>query len=252
MSRHVSEYLSPIEAKTTADLIIERLRDLIHRGVLKPGDRLPSEQQLQERFQVNRNQVREALWKLEAFGILKRVPQSGTYVRGIGVKAIEGILSQILALTPPDFSSLDDTRTTLEIRSAELAAKNADDEEIERIRKAHREFETVVAGGARGLDEDVTFHLEIAHASHSSVLISFLNMVTPDSLEISQRIGTTEWNWKRSLAEHVGILEAIEKRDPDAAAAAMKRHLTISRRVKEQYLESHGLEPWPRDKRSEE
>ncbi|RPJ73447.1 MAG: FadR family transcriptional regulator, partial [Alphaproteobacteria bacterium] len=66
------------------DIIIDQIRELIVSGELKPGDKLPSERKLSEAFNIGRTHVRDAISKLEFYGILKTLPQSGTIVAGIG------------------------------------------------------------------------------------------------------------------------------------------------------------------------
>ena len=82
----------PITVPDVSDIIIEQIRDLVSKGVIKPGDRLPSESNLARTFGVKRGKVREALRRMELFGVLKTSPQSGTYVNGFGCKTVNGIL----------------------------------------------------------------------------------------------------------------------------------------------------------------
>lgn len=74
--------------------IILKIRDLINNKNLESGDRLPSERMLSEKFQVTRSSIRVAIQKLEFYGVLKSIPQSGTYITNIGVIAINGIIKK--------------------------------------------------------------------------------------------------------------------------------------------------------------
>ena len=78
-----------IEIKSPVDLIISQINNLIKSGALKPGDRLPSERKLAEHLGVTRTQVRDAINKLQFYGIVRVNPQSGTVVNGIGITALE-------------------------------------------------------------------------------------------------------------------------------------------------------------------
>ena len=102
--------------------IISKIRDLINLKNLEPGDKLPSERMLSEKFEVSRSNVREAIQKLEFYGLLKSIPQSGTFVANIGVTAMNGMIEDILRLEEPDFKSLVETRILLELKTARLAA----------------------------------------------------------------------------------------------------------------------------------
>jgi len=115
------EKLNKIQVDNPVDLIISQIRDLISSGRIKPGEKLPPERKLAEHFGVSRNQVREAINKLQIYGIVKVQPQSGTTVTGIGIVALEGLITDILKIEKSDFKSLVDTRTLLEKEAARLA-----------------------------------------------------------------------------------------------------------------------------------
>ena len=102
--------------------IIASIKDLINLKNLEPGDKLPAERVLSEKFKVSRSNVREAIQKLEFYGILKSIPQSGTFVANIGVIAMNGMIEDIIQLETPDFKSLVETRILLELKTTRLAA----------------------------------------------------------------------------------------------------------------------------------
>jgi len=87
-----------IAVETPVDKIINQIRNLISSGQLNPGDRLPSERKLAEKLGVGRTYVRDAIAKLEFYGILKTLPRSGTVVEGIGITALEGLITDVLKL----------------------------------------------------------------------------------------------------------------------------------------------------------
>ncbi len=108
--------LNKIELENPVDLIIAQIRDLISFGSIKPGEKLPPERKLAEHLGVPRGQVRKALNKLQFYGILKVMPQSGTIVTGLGITAIEGLITDILKIEQADLKSLVDTRVLSIIR----------------------------------------------------------------------------------------------------------------------------------------
>ena len=112
------------------------INNLINFKNLEPGDKLPSERMLSEKFEVSRSNVREAIQKLEFYGLLKSIPQSGTFVANIGVIALNGMIEDILRLEDPDFKSLVETRILLELKTARLAALRRTDEDIQNIKEA--------------------------------------------------------------------------------------------------------------------
>jgi GntR family transcriptional repressor for pyruvate dehydrogenase complex len=218
-----------IEVEKPADLIIKQIRQLISSGRLKPGMRFPSERVLAERFGVGRGHIREALKKLEFYGILKTQPQKGTIVASLGVRALEGLISNILATETRDFESLMEIRALLEVHAARLAAQRSEQEEIEEIFSAFEEFRKKVEQGHSALEEDHLFHLKIAEESKNPVLRSLIGLITPDIITISreQQDGGVE-RYQTTLKEHEKILEGIRSRDPERAAAAMSDHMEMA------------------------
>ena len=97
--------LQRIEIKNPVDLIIDQVRALIASGKIKPNDKLPSERKLADHLGVSRSHVREALSKLQFYGIVKRLPQSGTQVTGLGTVALQGLISEVLRIEKTDLSS---------------------------------------------------------------------------------------------------------------------------------------------------
>lgn len=224
------QHFKPIEVLKPSEIIVRQIRSLIVNGVFKPDDRLPSERELSERFGVGRGHVREAVKKLEFYGILKTEPQSGTTVASIGVRALEGLFSNVLHLEKEDFASLMDTRDLLEKHSARLAAERATAEEIEGIVQAHEDFLAQVKKGNDGLEEDLLFHLRIAESSHSSVLCSLISLMTPEILTLTRDLQVFGGERSRkALEEHDAVLKALTSRDPDAAERAMEHHMEGSR-----------------------
>src|ERR1700712_782847 len=106
--------LKEVVREKPVDIIIKQIKDLLISGQLKPGDKLPPERKLSEKFGVGRTPVRDAIRKLEFYGILKTRPQSGTFVAGIGITALEGLISDVLKIDSSSFLSLVETRELLE------------------------------------------------------------------------------------------------------------------------------------------
>ena len=174
-----------VQVEKPTDKIIQQIKELIRSGQLKPGDKLPPERKLVEQLGVGRGHVREALRKLEFYGILKTLPQSGTVVEGLGVKALEGLITDVLELERPDFYSLVETRYMLEINSVRLAAERRTEQDLASLEKALSEFAKKVEKGEQGVEGDLMFHLKIADISKNTVLRSLILIVIPDMIRFS-------------------------------------------------------------------
>lgn len=111
----ILDNFSEIKLENPVDKIIRQIKQLVSSGHLNPGDRLPPERKLAEKLGVSRSHIREAIRKLEFYGIVKTLPQSGTLVSSIGMVALEGLMTDVLKLEQSDFSSLVETRVILEV-----------------------------------------------------------------------------------------------------------------------------------------
>lgn len=224
------DYFARIELQDPADLVVQQIKDLISSKVLKPGDKLPSEQKLEEKFGISRSAIRRALKILSAYGYVKTIPQSGTYVADMGISALGGLLSNILQLEDQDVESLRETRYVLEAHAVELAAKNASDEDLRELESVHQDFYQQIGQGFTSFDEDLVFHIKIAECTRNPVLKALITLLASDDLrlqkEFEEHVGKTKILERRkdAVKEHSRILEAVLARDSAQAVQAMQDH----------------------------
>ena len=226
MEPNIIETITAIKVESPVDKIIRQLKHLITTGQLKPGDRLPAERVLAERFGVGRGYVREAIMKLEFFGLLKTSPQSGTYVAGLSIKILDSLLSDVININKDDFGGLIEARYYMELNVVKLAAQRRTPADIEALEIALAEHEKKVSKGLDAFEEDMIFHLKIAAAARNQVMESMMLIVVPDLIRtiVEKKVcGNDRSN--RAIAEHKNILDAIVLGDAQAAEAAMAGHL---------------------------
>lgn len=215
-----------IEVETPVDKIIKQIREQISIGQLEPGDKLPSERKLAEKLGVGRTHVRDAIAKLEFYGILKTMPQSGTVVAGIGISALEGLITDVLKLEESDFADLIETRVLLETQAARTAALRRTTDDIISIKNALDAYEKKVKEGLPAVEEDLLFHLTIAEAGKNTVLKSLMLIIIPDIVNSFTELEVCkDGRFYRSLEEHNVILDHIVNQQPELAAKAMQEHL---------------------------
>lgn len=213
------------EANEVRSQIISKIRDLINYKNLEPGDKLPSERMMAEKFGVSRGNLRDAIQKLEFYGLLKSIPQSGTFVANIGVIALNGMIDDILQLKEPDFKSLVETRILLELKSVRLAALRRTEEELKQIEAALNAYSEKVLKGEDAVQEDLLFHLAIANASGNSTLNTFMLKITPEIITNFEKYHVCDANQAfMGIEEHQAVFDAIAKQDPTLAKAKMKEH----------------------------
>jgi GntR family transcriptional repressor for pyruvate dehydrogenase complex len=222
------EVISKSDNREVQKLIISKIRDLINYKNLEPGDKLPSERSLSEKFEVSRSNVRDAIQKLEFYGLLKSIPQSGTFVANIGVIAMNGMIDDILRLEEPDFKSLVETRILLELKTARLAALRRTDEDLKQMREALEAYSDKVLNGKDAVQEDLLFHLAIAKASGNSSLNALMLMITPEIITNFEKHHVCDKGMARSgIKEHQDIYNAIKNRNPMEAKEKVKVHFKM-------------------------
>jgi len=219
------EILTRTENQEIQNDIIVQLRDLMNNKNLEPGDKLPSERMLSDKFEVSRSNVREAIQKLEFYGILISKPQSGTFVADIGQIAMNGMVNDILRLEEPDFKSLVETRILLELKTVRLASRRRTDEDLKQLKNALDAYRKKVENGEDAVQEDLLFHLAIAKASGNSTMNTFMLIITPEILTNFEKYHVCDKNMAfRGIEEHQDIFNAIEEQNPQLAKAKMKVH----------------------------
>lgn len=225
---HIIDSLKTIEFQSPVDIIIRQIKELIVSGQLKPGDRLPAERLLAEKFGVGRGYIREAILKLEFYGLLKTSPQSGTYVAGYSLQILDSIFTDIINFNKEDFASLIEGRYYMEINAARLAAVRRTDDDIAAMNKALDSFDTKVKNGLSAVEEDMLFHIKVANATKNSVIESMILILIPDLIKsiVEKNICKSNNRQELSINQHHEILSAIIEKNADAAGAAMENHLS--------------------------
>ncbi|MDA9348172.1 MAG: FadR/GntR family transcriptional regulator [Polaribacter sp.] len=222
------EILTKPENYTIQKKIISNIRYLINLKNLEPGDKLPSERMLSEKFEVSRSNVREAIQKLEFYGLLNSIPQSGTFVANIGVIAMNGMIEDILRLEDPDFKSLVETRILLELKTARLAALRRTDKDLVELKVALEAYKEKVLNGEDAVQEDLLFHLAIAKASGNSSMNNFMLIIIPEIITNFEKYHVCDKGLAHEgIKEHQAIYKAIEKGDPKLAKQKMKDHFKV-------------------------
>ncbi|MDQ2081259.1 GntR family transcriptional regulator [Xanthobacteraceae bacterium Astr-EGSB] len=252
MGDTILQKLQQVTVAKPSDLIIDQLRSLIAAGDLKPGQKLPSERELTQHFGVGRGHVREALRRLEMYGIVRTLPQSGTIVAEFGAPALEGLIANLLAFQEPSLEMFTEMRELLETFAACCAAERASSEEIAAIAAAHRKHADVVAAGHFGMEEDIVFHLKVAEASGNKALMSLIGLFATDLIKMSVAHQTCrDGRGSVAVAEHGAVLAAIERHDGAAASQAMRVHVAQSWRQFERQAADRSSAPDSRPTRFE-
>lgn len=214
--------------------LVEALGAQLRSRAIKPGDKLPAEAEIMQAFGVSRGVVREALSRLQAAGLVQTL-------HGVGTFALEPATEGRFQFQRPPQDSIADMlamlelRTSIESDAAGLAATRRSDDQLREMRSALEDFERHVATVGETVAPDFRFHLAIAQATgnrYFSDLMGHLGLeviprtrVSSAWLNVEQRAR----HLQKVNQEHQDIYAAIERRDPEAARAAMRIHLVNSR-----------------------
>ncbi len=221
----MTEYKGKKNIEEALNIVIRYIRDILRSGEVSPGERLPAERKLAEDTGVSRAKVRLALERLESYGVVKTLPQSGTVLSDHSRTALLNQMNSIIDSINFDFASLVNVRTLLEAESVRLCALNHTDEDIEVLRAAFQDFADNQHTPLRD-EKDFAFHTAIARCSHNPVIYNLLLMITPDVLSFYRRLSACAVPVETVLEEHRTILELIEKGDAEAASQALRNHFS--------------------------
>ncbi len=222
----------PIRPKKLSEEIVDQIKELISRGDLRPGQRIPSERELASFLGVSRPSVREAIMVLEAMGFLESRQGGGTYVRSLAdVTMADPLANMVERRDPRMLHALTEVRIGLETWSAYLAAKRAEDSEIERLRELYNIMVEQAANGGWDAEVDFQFHLTITAASHNTLQVHVLDTIQT-LFQTTIMVALSEFYSKEGYIElllnhHREIMEAIAARDPERARDRMMEHLTL-------------------------
>lgn len=209
-------------------LIISEIKSLINHKNLEPGEKLPSERLLAERLGVTRGSIRNAIQKLEFYGLLKSMPQSGTFIADLGLTAMNGMIDQILNLPKPDFKSLVETRIFLELKLVKFAAARHTEKDLIEIEEAMENYRYKTLAGEDAVAEDLLFHLAIAKASHNPSLSRLMLSITPQIITDFEKYHVCKSNTAiNAIDEHQAIVDAIRVKDAALAEEKMKEHFSV-------------------------
>jgi GntR family transcriptional regulator, transcriptional repressor for pyruvate dehydrogenase complex len=206
--------------------IVEQVEESILKGQLKPGDQLPAERDLAQRFGASRTAVREAVKTLREKGLVEAYSGRGTFVTNGNSQAIRQSLDLMIRINKQEgLANLAELRLVLEPEIAWLAAGRIEEQLIGAMRDAVALMDRNLNDPDAYVEADLDFHLALAEAAGNPLILSLLDSIVGLLREQRSRIFDVNGGPKRGQYHHKRILAAIEHRDPEAAREAMRAHL---------------------------
>lgn len=206
-------------------MLVQQLLGFVAAGRLRAGDRLPSERDLAERFEVSRPTVREALRALSVLGVLEIRHGGGAFVSSLNAAELLGPLNFFLSLSDVSVEQLYHARRLIEGEICALAATRVTPEQLTRLSDLIDAQERVKGDAGQYLQLDSEFHELLGHVSGNPFLARASQSLNVLGIEFRKRAARTKAAPSRSIADHRAILAALAAGDVEAARAAMVAHM---------------------------
>jgi GntR family transcriptional regulator, transcriptional repressor for pyruvate dehydrogenase complex len=218
--------LEPVRRSRIYEHIVEQIQALIREGRWAPGDQIPPERELAERFRVSRTSVREALRALEMQGIIESRQGGGTFVRTADTQALIAPLAAAILRGQRELTDVLEVRELIEPGIARQAAQRATPEHVAELEQLLERQRECIRAQKPFVDEDTAFHYTLARAADNQILLRLHNVILDLLRESRQTYLHVPDRPIMSLRGHEAILAAIKARDSEAAFAASLAHIT--------------------------
>ncbi len=220
-----------IQPEKLSHSVVRQIELLLLRGILRPGERLPSERELSDKLGVSRPSLREAIAELQTRGLLTSKAGAGIYVADLLDSAFSDSLVRLFASHDEALFDYISFRRDLEGMSAERAARYGSEMDLKIIDAIYQKMEAahLLRDPTEEARLDAEFHLSIVEASHNIVMLHMMramfNLLHQGVFYNRQMIFRQRGTRDELLAQHKAINDALQKRDPAGAGAAARAHL---------------------------
>lgn len=211
-----------------SQVIVEQVRLLLRQGRLRPGDRLPSERELCERFGVSRVTVREALRVLEAGGLVEiRVgARGGAFVTTPTSQQVGAGLADLISLSPLTSAEVTEARLVFELGIVPLVVERATEEDLDDLRRLCDDHAAALDRGDYTMTMSADFHVRVAACTHNAAIEMLVQSFHgPLLMSLLEAQVVAPLMGHRGASEHRGFVEAVARRDAAAATEIMRTHL---------------------------
>jgi GntR family transcriptional repressor for pyruvate dehydrogenase complex len=217
--------------------VVEHVRNLIAKGEVRPGDRLPPERELARKLRISRSSLRAGIGFLSAMGVLKSRHGAGTFVSN-GPPALDSSSLSVLGALHGFLPwQMFEARMVIESNVAALAAERATDEHIAELAEEVAEMYASLTDPREYLIHDVRFHRTIARASGNPILGALMETITADLYKHRSRTVQNAQDLKESAEMHREIYRAIRSHNPTQARLTMEKHLSLASKAQAQELD---------------
>jgi DNA-binding FadR family transcriptional regulator len=212
-----------VKRTSAVDAIVHDVRAMIESGALKVGDGLPGERDLAAQLGVSRNTVREAIKRLEAYGIVETKQKDGARIVNRSLEAMIEILSFRLEPDERTFSDVQGFRKTLETGVVTAIIERVNDKDLAELDAINQRLR--VGSGLLALAEaDLHFHVRFLAIAGNDTILKVYDVLSGVILQI-MTLGKAMGSAGMTLEEHGGIIDALNRRDETLARERITKHL---------------------------
>ncbi|RFO94747.1 GntR family transcriptional regulator [Rhodoferax lacus] len=214
-----------VSKRTVKDQISDKLAYMIHSGLLRAGDELPSERHLATTLEVSRETVRAAIGVLHARRMVDVSQGARTRVLGPGLLSMHESVSTLGNLKDRSFEEVTEARAAVELQVIWLAAQRITDNELARLSLLVADQELMLKDPVGFQISDREFHTTLYKSCGNGLLVDVVSDFYDYALEYRRRALQRPGAIRHSVQDHRAIVEALKTRKPDVAVAAMRAHL---------------------------
>ncbi|MCI8417114.1 MAG: FadR family transcriptional regulator [Lachnospiraceae bacterium] len=217
--------IKPIKKVNVSEQVFEQMKGLLTKGEWKPGEKLPSENELAEKFGVSRITIRQALQKLNVLGLLETRLGEGSFVREIEPGDSMNALLPAVLFNRDMLMQVEEFREIVEVESVKLAAERASAEDIASLRQILQRMEKCQGNPKKFGAADLEFHMKLGEMTQNDLVVKtegILQSTLQEAMEdIVEGVG-----YAPGIHYHGQLIEAMEQHDGRRAASIMKEHLS--------------------------
>ena len=229
--------VKPIKRQSLVDTVVERIRGVIaeHFG---PGQRLPTEAEWGEQLQVSRTVIREAVGRLEAMGLVTVRGSRGMFVGDTGsLLNCVRLVRSAMTISPRELLRFTEFRRAIECDSVRQAAERAGPKDLAELDELCEEIRRPDLSDAEAFALDFRFHRKIMELTGNELTCNVMDVVQEFVLASIRECGYRRRDPEVTYRGHRAVVDAIRRKDPDAAEKAMREHLDAVL----EGLQAHGL-----------
>lgn len=239
---HSITMVEPIDRSGITELVVQRIKDLLGRGELKAGSRLPPERELADMLHISRPSLRTALKALSVMGVIHAKPGAGTYIAKSLPEVFTEPMRFMTLINNTSVEELFEARLIIEAGLAELAAERATDADIAALIEEVEGMKANTGDPEEFLKHDVRFHQAIARAANNKLMSGVMDTVAQLLFHIRRQTITHASDLDEAIEWHEKIIAAMRKHDSRRAKEMLSGHLRAAQSAwaRENRFESNG------------